>query len=80
MNMLLEPSMDVEVSLFDGANYDDWREAMKKHLKSKGSNVWNVVASKKWYMKNKTRSSREDQKTIQLPYMPSTCHQERIIK
>ena len=62
MKTLLKPSMDVQVPLFDRANYDDWREAMKNHFNSKGSNVWNVIASKKWYMKNKTKSSREDKK------------------
>ena len=62
MKMLLEPSMDVQVPLFDGADYADWREAMKKQLKSKGAHVWNAVASKKWYLKNKTRISKDNKK------------------
>ena len=68
MKTLLEPNMNVQVPLFDGANYEDWREAMKNDLKSKGSNVWNVVASKKWYMENKTRSLREDQKQNSIAF------------
>ena len=35
---------------------------MKFQLKSKGSHVWDAVASKKWYLKNKTRISKDDQK------------------
>ena len=62
MKMLLEPSMDVQVPLFDGVDYADWREAMKKQLKSKGAHVWNAVTSKKWYLKNKTRISKDNQK------------------
>ena len=58
----LEPSIDVQVPLFDGADYVDWRESVKKQLKSKGSHVWDVVASKKWYLKNKTRMTKNDQR------------------
>ena len=39
LKTLLEPSIDVQVPLFDGADYADWREAMKKQLKSKGAHV-----------------------------------------
>jgi len=60
MKTLLEPSMGVQVPLFDGANYVDWREGMKKHLKSRRPNVWDFVASKKWYMKNKSKPSKDD--------------------
>ena len=35
---------------------------MKKKLKSKGAHVWDVVASKKWYLKNKTKTSKDDQR------------------
>ena len=35
---------------------------MKKQLKSKGEHVWDVVASKKWHLKNKTRMSKDDQR------------------
>ena len=37
-------------------------DPMKFQLKSKGAHVWDVVASKKWYLKNKTRISKDDQK------------------
>jgi len=62
LKTLLEPSKDVQVPLFDGADYVDWREVVKKQLKSKGAHVWDVVASKKWYLKNKTRMSKYDQR------------------
>ena len=62
LKTLLEPSIDVQVPLFDGTNYVDWRDAVKKQLKSKGAHVWDVVASKKWYLKNKTRMSKNDQR------------------
>ena len=62
LKTLLEPSIDVQVPLFDGADYVDWREAVKKQLKSKGAHVWDVVASNKWYLKNKTRMSKNDQR------------------
>ena len=62
LKTLLEPSIDVQVPLFDGADYVDWREAVKKQLKSKGAHVWDVVASKKWYLKNKTKMSKDDQR------------------
>ena len=35
---------------------------MKFQLKSKGSHVWDAVASKKWYLKNKTRILKDDKK------------------
>ena len=62
LKTLLEPSIDVQVPLFDGADYVDWREAMKKQLKSKGAHVWDVVARKNWYLKNKTKMSKDDQR------------------
>ena len=62
LKTLLEPSIDVQVPLFDGADYVNWREAVKKQLKSKGAHVWDVVPSKKWYLKNKTKMSKDDQR------------------
>ena len=62
LKTLLEPSIDVQVSLFDGADYVDWREVVKKQLKSKGAHVWDDVESKKWYLKKKTRMSKDDQR------------------
>ena len=62
LKTLLEPSIDVQVPLFDGANYVDWREAVKKKFKSKGAHLWDAVASKKWYLKNKTRMLKDDQR------------------
>ena len=71
LKTLLEPSIDVQVPLFDGDDYVDWREAMKKQLKSKGAHVWDAVASKKWYFKNKTRMSKNDQRFNLLLCKPS---------
>ena len=62
LKTLLEPSIDVKIPLFDGVDYVDWREDVKKKLKSKGAHVWDAVASKKWYLKNKTRMSKDDQR------------------
>ena len=35
---------------------------MKFQLKSEGAHVWDAVARKKWYLKNKTIISKDDQK------------------
>ena len=59
LKTLLEPSIDVH-PLFDGADYVDWREAVKKQLKSKGAHVWDAIARKKWYLKNTTRIPKND--------------------
>ena len=54
-------NVDDKIPLFNGDDYANWRDAMKFHLKSKGAHVWDAVASK-WYLKNKTRISKDDQK------------------
>ena len=55
---------DDKIPLFNGDGYDNWRDAMKFQLKSKGAHVWDAVASKKWYLKNKIRISKDDQNSI----------------
>ena len=55
-------NVDDKIPLFNGNEYANWRDAMKFQLKSKGAHVWDAVASKKWYLKNKTRTSKDDQK------------------
>ena len=55
-------NVDDKIPLLNGNDYASWRDAMKFQLKSKGAHVWDVVASKKWYFKNKTRISKDDQK------------------
>ena len=55
-------NVDDKIPLFNGDDYANWRDAMKFQLKSKGAHVWDAVASKKWYLKNKTRISKDDQK------------------
>ena len=58
----MDGNEDDKIPLFNGYDYANWRDAMKFQLKSKGAHVWDVVASKKWYLKNKTRISKDDQK------------------
>ena len=53
---------DDKIPLFNGDDYANWRDAMKFQLKSKGAHVQDAVASKKWYLKNKTRISKDDQR------------------
>ena len=53
---------DDKIPLFNGNDYANWTDAMKFQLKSKGAHVWDAVASKKWYLKNKTKISKDDQK------------------
>ena len=48
--------------MFNGDNYDKWRDAMKMQLKSKGAPVWNAVVSKDCYLKNESKISKDDQK------------------
>jgi len=48
--ILLSTPMDKqtnEVPLFDGTNYSQWRERMKRYLKSKGSGVWDIITTSK---------------------------------
>jgi hypothetical protein len=42
------PLSTIEAPLFDGTDYSSWRENMKQYLKSRGSEVWNLVVSKPW--------------------------------
>ena len=53
-------NVDDKIPLFNGDDYSNWRDTMKFQLKSKGAHVWDVVESKKWYLKNKTRISKDD--------------------
>ena len=55
-------NVDDKIPLFNGDDYANWRDSMKFQLNSKGAHVWDAVASKKWYLKNKTRISKDDQK------------------
>ena len=55
-------NVDDKIPLFNGDDYANWRDSMKFRLKSKRTHVWDVVASKKWYLKNKTGISEDDQK------------------
>lgn len=48
--------------MFNGDNYDKWRDAMKMQLKSKGAPVWNAVVSKHCDLKNESKISKDDQK------------------
>ena len=53
-NMLeMSEDEDDKSIMFNGDNYDEWRDAMKMQLKSKGALVWNAVVSKDCYLKNK---------------------------
>ena len=54
-------NVEYKIALFNGDDYANWRDAMKFQLKSKGEDVWDAVASK-WYLKNKTRISKDDKK------------------
>jgi hypothetical protein len=38
----------IEAPLFDGTNYSSWRENMKQYLKSRRSEVWNLVVRNPW--------------------------------
>ena len=82
LKTLLEPGIDVQVPLFDGADYVDWREVVKKQLKSKGAHVWDVLVSKKWYLKKKTRMSKNDQifNSIALKTIKKTLSNDVKIK
>ncbi len=64
--------------MFNGDNYDKWRDAMKIHLKSKGAPVWNVVVSNDCYLKNKRRISKDDHKfnSIALQIIKRTLSNE----
>ena len=55
-------NVDDKIPLFNEDDYANRRDAMKFQLKSKGAHVWDAVASKKWYLKNKTIISKHDQK------------------
>ena len=53
----ISETKDVNIPLFCGDDYVEWREAMKAYLKYMGSNVWSLVARKKT-----TNLSKEDYK------------------
>ena len=55
-------NIDDKIPLFNGNNHANWRDSMKFQLNSKGARVWDAIASKKWYLKNKTKISKDDQK------------------
>ena len=54
-------NVDDKIPLFNGDDYAKWSDVMKFQLESKGAHVWDAIASK-WYLKNKTRISKDDQK------------------
>ena len=54
-------NVDDKIPLFNGDYYANWRNAMKFQLNSKGAHVLDAVASKKPYLKNKTKISKDDQ-------------------
>ena len=58
----MDGNVNDKIPLFNGDDYANWRDAMKFQLNSKGSHVWDGVGSKKRYLKNKTRISKDDQK------------------
>ena len=63
MNILkMAGNDDDKIPLFNGDDYANWRDAMMFQLNSKGAHAWDAVASKKWYLNNKTIISKYDHK------------------